>query len=166
MKLLKLISLAVIIPLTLLYSHEPNKAYFEFWQEGHTITVRAEFPWTMRLALLKAFPQIKEKSVQEDFDNAIFDYFSKAIVIKENNKNVKLLSVKQLPQDHSHSVIYKLVFGQVKELEGISITNFCLNNLYDDQINYNTIYLTEKNKFSIITEKNNPNFTVLNELSE
>jgi uncharacterized protein YfeS len=87
-------------------------------------------------------------------------------VIKENNKNAKLLSVKQLPQDHSHSVIYKMAFGQVKVLEGISITNFCLNNLYEDQKNYNTIYLTDKNKFTIVTQKNNPNFTVLNELSE
>ncbi|UCH65695.1 MAG: hypothetical protein JSW63_00745 [Ignavibacterium sp.] len=150
----------LLIQLASLYAHEPNKAYFDFWLEDNEIIVRAEFPWTLRIALLNANPQLKESRSQEDFNNALFAYFSNAIIIEEGNKKVKLLTLNQLPQDHSHSVIYELVFGDVENLEGVNITNVCLHELYDDQQNYNTISLAGKNTFSIITKKNHPTFTI------
>jgi hypothetical protein len=45
-------------------------------------------------------------------------------------------------------------------MKGVNITNTCLQELYDDRKNYNTINPTGKDKFSIVTEDNNPKFII------
>ena len=45
-------------------------------------------------------------------------------------------------------------------MKGVNITYTCLHEMYDDQKNYNTINLTGKDRFSIVTEDNNPKFTL------
>lgn len=37
-------------------AHEPDQAFFDFQEEEGTVVVTAEFPWTMRNALLAYQP--------------------------------------------------------------------------------------------------------------
>jgi len=48
-------------------------------------------------------------------------------------------------------------------MNGVSITNTCLHEMYDDQKNYYTIILAGNNKFSIVTENSNPTFILSKE---
>ena len=163
MKLIKAITFAMIFQFASLHAHEPNIAHFEFKQTGNILIVKAEFPWTLRAALLKAFPELEQNPTQEKFDRAIFEYFNERIVVKEKSTEVKLNTVAQ-QQNHSHSVIYELVFGQVQNFEDIIIINTCLFEMYDDQKNFNTIYLPERKLLEIVTEKSHPNFIISNKL--
>ena len=41
------------------FAHEPNEAFFEITQKGNTTEVIAEFPWTLRNALIEFYPSLE-----------------------------------------------------------------------------------------------------------
>lgn len=163
MNFLNLVFIFLLIQSTLLFPHDPDKAYFEFHQEGDKLIVKAEFPWTLRLALLNKYPELEKSSEQKDFDEALFNYLKNNIVIKEEDKTLKLKEVRQLETNQSHSVIYNLIFKKLNDLQKVNINNICMFELYNKQKNYNTVFLPGNKEFTFVSEENNPTFTITNE---
>ncbi len=160
MKSIKIFCLALCLQTALLYAHEPNGAYFEVRQDGNELTVEAEFPWTLRLALLKAFPQLDENPTQEAFDKALFDYFRNNIIVGEKGKVLKLKKVEQVALGHSHSVVYKLKYAPLQQTHGLSISNTCLFELYEDQRNYVAVFSSEGDKVTTMTTKDSSSLVI------
>lgn len=129
-------------------AHDANKAYFNLSIEQNQIMVDAEFPWTIRNALLSYDPQLEFQSDQHTFNNRFKDYVTENFKIEDNSgEPLNLLQVEILQKDgHSHQVNYQFIFekGLVKK-----ISNSLMFNLQNNQINVHTITI---NGESIIFE--------------
>lgn len=115
------------------YTHDSNRAYFK--EVEHNI-YRAEFPWTIRNALLKFDTSIGPKTTRIEFDKAFRRYVDSSFVAYdlEGNK-VKLLSVKKDTstfRKHNHSVVY---FFEFEDGDIGKIKNTLMFNINDDQDN-------------------------------
>ena len=141
------------------YGHEPNKAYFVVTQKASIVEVQAEFPWTIRKALLSDNVRLKNVATKEEFDNAFFNYIKKYLILKNtSNKAFDLLSVKKLPKiGHSHGSTFLISFSGS---ELMSVKNELMFNLFENQENYHEFNIGEKNVQEYSTTKKEPSFIV------
>lgn len=160
MNSLKIACLVFLMQFATAFAHEPNEAYFEFRQSGDAIIVRAEFSWTLRQALLQAYPKLERERTQAAFDRAIFNYFDTNIVLHENGAPLALKGLEQEKQGQSHSVVYILEYENLKQLPGLVVSNSCLFDLYENQKNYLTFLLPGGEKITTVATKSNSDFGV------
>lgn len=137
-------------------AHDPNMAYFTIVQKDSSVEITAEFPWTVRTALIKAFPNLKEAKTKAEFEKAFFSYCQQHIQLLGQYGNVlPLLQVQELPNEgHGDSWQYLLTF---KGQQWTHIRNTMLFNLYDSQTNFHWMTLKGK-KVEFVTTKNEPEF--------
>ena len=140
---------------TLGFAHDANKAFFKIQQKENIVEVQAEFPWSIRNAVVEAYPRLESSKNQEDFDAAFFEYVKSNFKLRQNNSVLKLISIEyDTQQGHSHQSNFVFVFegNQVD-----SIKNTMMFNTYVNQENYHDILLdTEHIKF--ITSKDSSSF--------
>ncbi|PCJ96510.1 MAG: hypothetical protein COA50_06945 [Flavobacteriaceae bacterium] len=125
------------------FAHEANEAFFKIVQKENTVEIQAEFPWTMRNALLNFNPSLKNFSSKKDFENTFIAYL-KANLILTNTQGNKLNFQKFVALEnmgHSHQNIYLIIF---KGNELHKITNTIMFNVFDNQVNYNTLTLNSE----------------------
>lgn len=153
-----------------IFAHEPNEAFFSFAIKETTIEVEAEFPWTMRNALLEYNPSLKKSTRKKDFEDTFFAYLRENLILKDSKGNV--LSIKEFQKlennGHSHQNNYLIIF---KGTDLQKVTNTIMLNLYKNQVNYNMIKIGSSTKmfktsetqkhFDIINGKNNQYFKYL-----
>lgn len=134
--IISLISL-FIIPFGVV-DHESNIAYFKIEQIDSTIIIHAEFPWTIRNALLEFAPELKKSKSQKMFDMAYFDYLKSTLILKDNYGNrLKLLNVDAIKNGgHSHQNEFTLTYLG-KEFK--TLYNSILFNINSDQSNYHIL---------------------------
>lgn len=151
------ISLLLLLCNSSLYAHDSNKAYFTITQNNNNILVQAEFPWTIRKALMQFKPSLEKANKTTVFKQALFDYVSSSLVIRNYNENkFKLLSITEVSSaGHSHQIDYLFTFeaGNIA-----SITNTLLFTVNTNQINYHTIKQSKVLTFE--TSNEHPTFVL------
>ena len=127
----------LILPL-LTFAHEGNIAFFKIEQKETTVEVIAEFPWTIRNALLDFAPELKNSKSQEEFNTAFFDYIKSSLILSDmNGKQLELLKIESLNKDgHSHQNDFLFSFKGSSFKKVINRISFNLNT---NQINHHTI---------------------------
>ena len=128
----------VFLFLNIGFAHEPNEAFFTYTEKENTVEVEAEFPWSLRNALLKFDPSLAHATDKRDFENAFNEYISKNLIIRDRDGNpLQFQGVYELENNgHSHQNSYLMVF---KGHDLFEITNTIMFNLYGNQVNYNTV---------------------------
>lgn len=137
-------------------AHDATEAFFTINNLENKITVDANFPWTIRKALLKFKPELEYKKVNLDFEKAFFDYVKENFIIADkHNKQLKLLNViLNKNKDHSHETNYTFTF---EKKEYLFITNSLLFNVSKKQSNHHYLF-QNKSKIKFITNKESPTF--------
>lgn len=136
------------------FAHDTDKAYFKIYQDGETIEVVAEFPWTIRNAVLDFAPQLKSSNSKEEFDTAFHHYIAKNLILSDMHDNhLKLIEISKAEvSGHSHQNDYKLIF------EGTtvsSITNTIMFNTNSTQENIHEFqYHNSTLKFTTDAQEN------------
>ena len=59
------------------YAHSPFEAFFSISQSKDSVLIKAEFPWTLRNALLAFSPDLVNAKNSQDFEKAFVDYIKK-----------------------------------------------------------------------------------------
>lgn len=134
------------------FAHDANKSFFKIYQNGDFVEVEAEFPWSIRNAVLKEFPGLENSNNQKDFDAAFFDYISSNFSISSGNNFLSLLSIKAIAKDgHSHQNNFRFVFiGNNFD----TVTNTIMFNIYENQENYHEVELNNQHEEFLTTPKN------------
>lgn len=155
-----LVVIAIILPL-ITFAHEGNKSFFKIEQKETTVEVIAEFPWTIRNALLGFAPELKNSKSQEDFDTAFFEYIKSSFILRDLDGNqLELLTIKDIRLDgHSHQNDFLFTF---KGTSFNTVLNHISFNLTPSQINHHTIAKGYDFKTFETTHKH-PYFEISNE---
>ncbi|MEO9853723.1 MAG: hypothetical protein ABJH72_18765 [Reichenbachiella sp.] len=140
-KYITLLLLCLIIKAFKTFGHETNKASFEVVESDFSIMVKADFPWTIRNALFDASPELKEKSDKEEFENALFSYFSQNLQLYDVAGNeLELLDYEPMPRSgHDHGAQYSLYYKKHgKPLA--QIKNTCMFERNEDHENQHMVH--------------------------
>ena len=98
------------------FAHDANKAFFNIQQKDNLVEVRAEFPWSIRNALLEAYPELEHSKSKADFDTAFFDYVKTNFELRNEDSILKLIAVEEVTHnEHAHANAFIFLF------EGTSI---------------------------------------------
>jgi len=128
---------------SLVVAHETNEAFFVITQKENTIEIKAEFPWTMRNALIAHNPSLENTASKKDFEQTFMEYIKANLILK--NKSGELLqfqNYKELDNNgHSNQNSYLIVFNGSDLFE---VTNTIMFNVYDNQVNYNKLAISKK----------------------
>lgn len=118
-------------------AHEVNEAFFNLVIKENTVDVEAEFPWTMRNALLEFNPSLDNSINQKDFEDTFVEYIKNNLILKDDNgKVLTFLGFTEMSDlGHSHQNNYVLRFEGNNLFE---VTNTMMFNIFDNQINYTT----------------------------
>lgn len=148
------------------FAHSPHECYFDIKIEKQSCTVTAEFPWTLRNALLAFDPTLKNAQAPQAFEQAFERYIRSHLILKD--KEGKMLIFKGFraleSSGHSHQNEYVL------EYEGGTIhqvTNTIMFEMSDKQSNYHSIMIdgtkrtfeTYKGQDSFIIDNLSTNYT-------
>ena len=140
------------------WAHEVNEAFFKFSLKENSVEVQAEFPWTMRNALIQFNPRLQKAANKQDFEDTFVEYIKKNLVLKD--KNGKILPFldfsEQRDLGHSHQNNYLIRFEGNNPFE---VSNTMMFNLYANQINHSTVSINSEEK-SFKTKYASPTFTL------
>ena len=133
------------------FAHDANKAFFKIQQKDDVVEVQAEFPWSIRNAVLDAFPELENSNSQNDFDTAFFKYINDNFSISKGEGLLSLVSVKEVnSQGHSHqnTVVFLLAGNNFD-----AITNTVMFNIFSNQKNYHEVDINKQHLEFITTTK-------------
>jgi len=155
LKLLLLLFL-VLTPTRENREHNTKEAFFTLEKREDQIHVFAEFPWTVRKALLHCDPNFERAKEKEAFQKSFYNYVKGNFSLKnKKDKPLELVSVEEVShQGHSHQSNFKFRF---QGTEFIKVYNELLFNIATKQKNYHTILINGKS-FEGITSTNTPSF--------
>lgn len=140
------------------FAHDTNKAYYNLKQNAETVEIIAEFPWTIRKALMLYAPELEYSTSQFEFDAAFYNYIVDHIILKDAQHNpLDLIEVTKVDlPGHSHKNNYKLIF---KGSEFTSISNTILFNLNKTQQNQHK-YSSKNGSFMFITSPSSSTYNL------
>jgi hypothetical protein len=132
-------------------AHESNQAFFEIYTIDTKTIVLAEFPWSIRNAVLTFNPKLNSTVKKEVFFDSFLEYVnSTLILVDDNGKKINLIEVIKVPQrGHSHQNNYKFIYDGVNTSK---ITNSLMFNINKEQTNHHILY-RDDNKVSFKTNK-------------
>lgn len=125
------------------HAHDPHEAFFRINQTKDTVKIKAQFPWTLRNALIKFSPTLVDAKSSQDFERAFVEYVKKNIIMVDTLGAAMPFAYFEAFDNngHSHESNYLLVFLG----NGIGkITNSMMFDNSDKQTNYH--YLRTENK--------------------
>jgi len=135
-------------------AHDSNRAYFRLAQKGDTIFIDANFPWTLRDALILYQPALENANSTEDFFEALNSYVEEnLILIDQTGKKLHYNGLNEIHSEgHSHQVSYQIKFkgGNLSQFQ-----NTLMFNLNKDQVNLHN-YQINNMKGELNTDLNNP----------
>ena len=133
------------------YGHESNEAFFIIVQKQNTIEIQAEFPWTMRSALIEFNPELKEASNKEEFEKTFVDYIKYNLILNnEVGEKLEFKEYKELDNNgHSHQNNYLLIFNGASFNQ---ITNTIMLNVFEHQVNYHILKMNDE-KVNFVTKQ-------------
>lgn len=128
------------------YAHDSKEAFFTIPKDGRNgmVQVQAEFPWTVRTALLAYDTTLQKATTRADFDQAFFNYVKVNLILQDPEGQLlelrKVYEVEEGGHGHQSNFIFEYRGNTVEK-----ITNTMLFNLSDQQINYHTILADNQN---------------------
>jgi hypothetical protein len=143
------------------YAHAPNEAFFEIFESNNELLIKAEFPWTIREALLAARPQLKDAQTTEEMTAGLLSYLQEHLELRnEQNQQIVIKSIKAAPNTngHSHGSVYMLLLGKNQWIS--SIKNTCMFEAYSDQTNFHSIEVTNAPALKFVTNKEKALYTI------
>lgn len=142
------------------YGHSADEAYFRFFVHEELVIVEAEFPWSMRNALLEFQPALENSKLKSDFESALKEYVNENLrLLSSSGDTFKMVSFKEFRESlNSNNGIYVIRF---KGRDLSLIQNSILFSIYPHQKNYNIlnlgdlkeIYITEIGQESFLIQK-------------
>lgn len=142
------------------FAHAPNEAFFEFFESDKQLLIKAEFPWTIREALLAARPNLKTAQTTEEMTAGLLSYLQEHIEIRnEQNQRIRIQSIKAAPNTngHGHGTVYMLLLGENQWIS--SIKNTCMFEAYSDQTNFHSIE-ANTTRLEFVTNKEKATYTI------
>ena len=139
-------------------AHEANNAFFQIIEKGHSVEIQAEFPWSIRSALIQFNPSLENSSERKDFEKTFEDYIKVNLVLIDiHGDTMPFSGFSELPNNgHSHQNNYSINYTG----ENLSqIINTILFNVYDSQVNYHT-YQFDGSEKTFETNTVNTHFTI------
>lgn len=131
---------------TQVYAHDSKEAFFTIPQDGRNgrVQVQAEFPWTIRTALLTYDTTLQTAKTRAEFDQALFNYVKANLILQDPDGQplqlIKAYEAEAGGHGHQSNFIFEYSGNRVHQ-----ITNTMLFNLSDQQINYHTILADNQN---------------------
>lgn len=139
------------------YAHDADKAFFDIELEEKTTVVYAEFPWSIRNALISFEPNyIKLKTIKEI--NAVFFNYTKEKLklFNDDGEELTLLDVVlNKDPEHTHSTKYRLIYDGV---DVVKVRNIFMVEHNKNQKNYHFFADSSGEDKRIVTDKNFPSF--------
>jgi len=133
----KLITTAIICFMCSVNSlaHKANEAFYTFQELDSTISVHAEFPWSIRMVLLDYDKTLNESSNESAFLKSLESYFHENLIIKDiDGLILEMISFRFLPQHgHSHQSDFELIYNGSKLR---SVENNLFISFFENQKNY------------------------------
>jgi hypothetical protein len=151
---------------TMVIAHSPHECFFDINIEKNVCTIKAEFPWTLRNALLVFDPALNNAQSPQAFEQAFEKYISSHLILKDNDgKALVFKGFKALESSgHSHQNEYVLEYegGEMTQ-----VTNSIMFEMSDKQSNYHSIMIdgtkrtfkTYKGQDSFIIDNLSTNYT-------
>ena len=140
-----------------LNAHEAHQAFFEIQEtELKEINIWADFPWTLRDALIQFDSTLLTDKQEVVWSSAFERYVIQNFRVNNTNGNtLKFLSIEELANTHSgHSIRYnfKLEWGIIGEIE-----NRLMFNVNGNQENYHKI-IRKDGSVEFVTNRDSPNY--------
>jgi len=151
MKLIHYVIVIMCLFITNGFAHDANKSFFKIQQKVDFVEVQAEFPWSLRNAVLEAFPELENSNNQKDFDTAFFKYIDANFSIRNGKALLSLVSVKAVDSPgHSHQNNFVFVFAG-NNFD--TVTNTIMFNIYENQENYHEVEVNNQHEEFVTTPK-------------
>ena len=145
----------LLLNIVVSYAHDSSKAYFNITQNSENVIVNAEFPWTIRKALLDFKPALEKAKKTQVFKAAMFDYVASSFIItNKHGSPLNLLSISTAKSTgHSHQLDYIFTFeaGKIS-----SVTNTLLFAINNNQLNYHSVQNNDEVTF--VTSNEQPTY--------
>ncbi len=140
------------------FAHSPHECFFDINIEKNGCSIKAEFPWTLRNALLAYEPALKNAQIPLAFEQAFEKYISSHLILKDKDgKALVFMGFRALESSgHSHQNEYELEYegSDVKQ-----VTNTIMFEMSDKQSNYHSI-MVNGTKRTFETYKGQDSFMV------
>ena len=96
------------------FSHDSNKAFFKINQENNFIEIEAEFPWSIRNALIEFNPELENATFKEEFIASLKKYLELHLILSSNSGNqLELIQLKEITNTgHSHQSNYSILYNR------------------------------------------------------
>ena len=120
------------------YTHDPAKATFEFFLDAEVPTVRMEFAWTLRNALIETYPYLSEnEGKEEDFVGCLEEYIQDHLKVTADRRPVHLQYSYTVAGNHSHSYlfVFELEEENWSEVEEVQVECTVMQEIYTKQQN-------------------------------
>ena len=142
------------------YAHDSKEAFFTIPQNGKNgrVQVQAEFPWTIRTALLTYDSTLQTATSRAAFEQAMFNYVKANLILQDPNGQALALSKTYEVEHQGHSHQSNFIF-EYKGNRVHQISNTMLFNVSDQQTNYHTI-LADNQNWAFETTVSQPAFIV------
>ena len=123
--------------------HNTKEALYNIEVRSEQIYILAEFPWTIRKALLEFEPKLKEASDKEAFHRSLFSYVDANFLLKNTQgKKMQLLSVKEVDhQGHAHQSNFEFYF---KGSEFVELQNELFFNISKNHKNHHFVSIRDR----------------------
>lgn len=104
--------LAFIFFSKILLEHNSKEAFYNIEKRADKVYVLAEFPWTIRKALLDFDPELREAHCKEAFEKSLFNYVETNFkLITQEGEVLQLYSVKEVAHvGHNHQSNFEFYF--------------------------------------------------------
>lgn len=144
------------------YAHDSDKAYFNITREGSQTIVYAEFPWSIRNALIAFDSSFNNAKTIEEINAIVFNYTKEKIKLFDTKgKQLPLVKVvfEKNNEEHNHATHYKFVF---KGSEISKVLNTMMFEYIKSQENCHWYTNGNGIKKETITDNISPYFMVTN----
>lgn len=141
------------------YAHDPHEAFFSISQTKDTVKIKAQFPWTLRNALIQFSPDLSNAKSSQDFERAFVEYVKKNIIITDiTGETMPFIHFEAIESSgHSHESNYLLFFyGQ----DISKIRNSLMFNHSDRQTNYHSLSTQNNKNVAFQTSPKHPIFVM------
>ena len=137
-------------------AHKANEAFFTIGQTDSAVIVEAEFPWSIRNALLKIDSSLDNNSRKEDYTRALYNYFKEHFFLYDsNNRIMKMSSFRMLDQKgHNHQSNFEIIYLGTSLS---AIRNSLFIDQFNNQTNYHFLFSPER---TYTTSKTNDHFSL------
>ena len=144
------ISLLCLV-MTVGYAHEADEAFFKLTQKEVTVEIEAEFPWSLRNALIAFDPSLATAKDKSAFENAFIAYLKANLILKNGNgKTFEFIGFTEIKNNgHSHQNTYVITY---KGSDLQSVYNTLLFNINAEQENYHTLFVGTKQQAFVTTK--------------